>query len=529
MDTSFLSNLLPSLGSLALRLIAAALVLLIGWLISKWIAKLVLKLLQKTGLDNRIAKSSDDERVPKVEEIISSIVFYLLMLLVLIGVFQILGLTLITQPLNALLGLVFAYLPQLLGAGILIAVAWIIAVILRGLTRHILEGMNVDKHLSKDVDTENRSVSKALSEAVYWLVWLVFLLPILQALGFESLVSPLSDMFTEVLGYIPNLFAAVLILVVGWFVARIVQRVVTSFLAAVGTDGFSDRIGLGKMLGKQNLSGLLGYIVFLLILLPVLVTGLEALGIQSLTEPITSMLNTVLVAIPAIIAAAIILFLAYIGGKLLGDLVANLLEGLGFDNILVHLGLSKESGSWRVTPSQMVGYLVLFAVLLLATISAVSLLNMPALTLIVAQFTTFVWHIIIGLVIFGLGVWLASLLAGLVMDTDWPNRNMLAVAARVAIIALATAMALKQMGLADSIINMAFGLTLGAAALAVALAFGLGGQKVASRELEDWVQTIHNQPDVPAVAEVSTIPESSPEAADAADETSAADEGGDAE
>ena len=47
-------------------------------------------------------------------------------------------------------------------------------------------------------------------------------------------------------------------------------------------------------------------------------------------------------------------------------------------------------------------------------------------------------------------------------------------------------MALRQTGLADDIVNLAFGLTLGAAAVAFALAFGLGGRDVAERTLEDW-------------------------------------------
>jgi len=51
-------------------------------------------------------------------------------------------------------------------------------------------------------------------------------------------------------------------------------------------------------------------------------------------------------------------------------------------------------------------------------------------------------------------------------------------------------MALRQMGLANEIVNMAFGLLLGAVAVAVALAFGLGGREVAARGLEEWVQSI---------------------------------------
>jgi len=60
-------------------------------------------------------------------------------------------------------------------------------------------------------------------------------------------------------------------------------------------------------------------------------------------------------------------------------------------------------------------------------------------------------------------------------------------------------MALSQMGLADSIINLAFGLTLGGIALAVALAFGLGGRDVAERELESWVTAVHEEGSTTAI------------------------------
>jgi hypothetical protein len=56
----------------------------------------------------------------------------------------------------------------------------------------------------------------------------------------------------------------------------------------------------------------------------------------------------------------------------------------------------------------------------------------------------------------------------------------------VAILVLAGAMALRQMEIANEIVNLAFGLLLGAVAVAVALAFGLGGRESASRLIEEW-------------------------------------------
>ena len=62
--------------------------------------------------------------------------------------------------------------------------------------------------------------------------------------------------------------------------------------------------------------------------------------------------------------------------------------------------------------------------------------------------------------------------------------------ARVAILGLVLAMGLKSMGLADNIVNMAFGFSIGSAAIAFALAFGLGGRDAAKNLSDTWVQKL---------------------------------------
>jgi hypothetical protein len=61
---------------------------------------------------------------------------------------------------------------------------------------------------------------------------------------------------------------------------------------------------------------------------------------------------------------------------------------------------------------------------------------------------------------------------------------------RALIIGLVLAMGLRAMGIADSIVNLAFGLTLGAVAVAFALSFGLGGREAAGRLLEHWLSKL---------------------------------------
>ncbi len=169
--------------------------------------------------------------------------------------------------------------------------------------------------------------------------------------------------------------AAALILGVGWLLARIVQRIVTNLLAAVGVDGLADQVGLAKALGEQKLSGLIGLVLYVLILVPVLVASLNALALDAITRPASEMLNTFLAALPLVFAAGLVLVIAYFVGRVVSNLATGLLAGVGFNKVLVKLGVGSEPEEGARTPSEIVGNLVLVAIMLFATVEAVGLLG----------------------------------------------------------------------------------------------------------------------------------------------------------
>ncbi len=134
---------------------------------------------------------------------------------------------------------------------------------------------------------------------------------------------------------------------------------------------------------------------------------------------------------------------------------------------------------------------MLAAILLFAAIEAARQLGFGALADLLVAFTVLAGQVLLGLVIFAIGLYLANLAAAAVRATGSPQADLLAAVARAAVLVLTGAMALRQMGLANEIVNLAFGLLLGALAVAAALAFGLGGRAVAGRELEAWTQALH--------------------------------------
>jgi hypothetical protein len=244
--------------------------------------------------------------------------------------------------------------------------------------------------------------------------------------------------------------------------------------------------------GGQTLSGIIGTVLYALVLIPAIIAGLNALQIEAISSPATNMLNTLLDAIPAIFGAMIILGVTYLIAKLVANLVTNVLTSVGFNRVLALIGLGSEPTEGQRTPAEVVGYLVLIGLMLFATIEAAELLNFGIVADLVAEFLSFAGQVVLGIIIFGLGLYLANLVRSVILSTAGVQANILSRAAYLAIIILAGAMGLRQMGIADDIVNLAFGLLLGAIAVAVALAFGLGSRNIAAREVEGWFKQLRS-------------------------------------
>ena len=138
------------------------------------------------------------------------------------------------------------------------------------------------------------------------------------------------------------------------------------------------------------------------------------------------------------------------------------------------------------------GTLVLTAIILFASAEAAGQLGFDAVADIVARFLVFAGQVVLGLIILTIGLFLANAAGGAVRATGRPQSNLLAGIARTAVLVLTGAMALREMGFANDIVNLAFGLLFGAVAVAGALAFGIGGREAAAEQLRLWREKGNN-------------------------------------
>ncbi|MGB3921598.1 mechanosensitive ion channel, partial [Methanothrix sp.] len=483
------------LGPMSSNITIALIILIVGWIVALAVSSTIGKALRRTSMDEKIVRMAlGEERARSIDsnQWITRIIYYVLLFFVVVAFFEALGLTMVAQPLNAMLTVVFAYIPKLFAAILIAIVAIVLAMLLRRVILRVLRSAKVDEGLGSKAGLEGKEMplSQTIAEIVFYLVLLLFLPMVLNALSLGGLLEPLQVMMAKMLSFLPNLLAAAVILLLGWFVARIVQRILTSLLVAFGSERLSERVGLSRVLGQRGLAGLLGLVVYALILIPVLMAALQALDLVSVTGPISNMLNQILAAIPSVFGAILILAIAYVLGKIVAELATNLLAAAGFDSILVWLGLGKEPAGGEKSPSQVAGILVLAAIMLFALIEASTILNFTLMADLIYEFIIFAGQVLMGLVILALGIYLANLAYSTVMASNSSQAKILAQAARISILVFSGAVALRHMGLADEIINLAFGLLLGAIAVAIALAFGLGGREIAAQEIERWLRSL---------------------------------------
>ena len=145
-----LSQLPEIAGADIWSVVKAFAILVVGWVIAHVLAAAIRGALRKTSVDDRIAAwFLGDESVKKIdlEGAVGKVVFYIAMLFVLIAAFEVLQLTVVTEPLRGLLQQVMEYVPRLFSAGILIAVAWLIATGLKLVTARALAASQFEKRV----------------------------------------------------------------------------------------------------------------------------------------------------------------------------------------------------------------------------------------------------------------------------------------------------------------------------------------------------------------------------------------------
>ncbi|MGX1589931.1 mechanosensitive ion channel [Glutamicibacter sp. NPDC055491] len=381
---------------------------------------------------------------------------------------------------------------------IILIITWLVARIIRWAAAKLV---NRVKFLQKQ-GNDGEQIGQSLGKVAGLIVWLFGLVAILQVFALSEVLSPVQGMLGGVMAFIPNLIGAGFIFFIGYVIANIVRQLLRTGLGTVDFSGLVRKVTPGNepvdevqsRESQAKIVDIIANIVFALILLVVAISALQVLGIAAISEPAQQMLQLVFTAIPQVIMALALLAVGILIAKFVGQLLESTLHGVGTDTVVAQWGVVPEGKS----ASGIIAGIVKIAIVLFFGVMAAQMLNFPAITNILNEILALGGKILFGAAIIAAGFVIANVIGRFLGDTTASK------IIRYTAIALFVAMGLKYMGIADSIINMAFGAIVIGAALAAALAFGLGGRDAAARTLKKMeAQQATNGPD-------STPPASNP-------------------
>ncbi len=508
--TQTMVNYMGSGAAWVIRLFLAVMVLIVGYIFSKIAAKVVRQVLITGDFDQRLGKAlgldglTDGGEKPKrrIAQIIETLLFWVLMLVFVIFSLEVLGDTTISMVLQNVLTQMGMAIPKILKAFLILAGAWILALIAKYMAVKAMRKFQLGEKIEKVMEgeelgaKEKADVIESFGNFVFYFIILLSLLPFLEALELNALVDPLKVMFSKVLSYVPNLIMAAAVLVGGYFLARLAERVAANFALAAGINRFIEGMQFETVLKSLNMARIIGTVVFLALMVPILGLSFQILDLPIITGVFAIMMNKVAAAIPMVLGAFVLFILGLILGRYLGDLVAKVLADVGFDVILSRIGFDRfepkkgeESG---FTLSGVAGNLVAAVVVLFFVMEGFRMMNMVLIADAVDKLILYVPNVLIAFVILGLGFYLAGVVEEMATRSFASEATLEAsvvgIILRYAIIVFAFFMAFDELRIAHTVVTNAFSIILGTIGLGLALAFGLGGRDHAAGYVDKLIK-----------------------------------------
>ena len=376
-----------------------------------------------------------------------------------------------------------AFVPDLLGALLVLLIGWLIARGIKMLVVKLMRKTTWDERVFGRDNIEDTNVF--VGNIFYYLIMIIVLLIVLEILGISEVLAPLENMLNEFLLFIPNLIGAFLIAFIGYVLAKFVANLIN--IGGGIIDRWIDKTGFKD---TDRLVEIVRKLVFIIIFIPFLIQAFNTLQLDAISEPANDILYGFTEIIGEIVIAALILLVFIWGGKFLANFLEDLFKSMGLDRAAEKIQLHNMIGTGQ-SLSKILANLIYFFLVFFGIITAVEILGLSRLTEILTQILEVTGQILFGLVILAIGNYISLLIYNTMTRTG--KNNFIASVVRWSSLALFIAISLRTMGIANEIVQLAFGLILGAIAVAVALSYGLGGREAAGEHFRDIIQKFRSE------------------------------------
>lgn len=360
-------------------------------------------------------------------------------------------------------------LSGVIAAILILIIGWFIAGFIKRMTTKLIKKTGIDDKLK----SSSLKLSSFVGKLLYFLVMIFVFMLALGKLGLTEVLDPIKNLLNGFTNYIPNIIGAGLVAYIGYMLATIVSELVE--LSGDTIKKFTPKLKLPENLDVVKI---LKKVVFIFVFIPLLISAFHILDMKAISEPATSMLSSFFEAIPRIIVATLIILIFVFVGRFVAQLLKELLQSLNIDGLVSKMNISEYVGTKSV--AKLISNIAYALIVVFGMLTAFEKLEFTQLTEIIDTVLAYAGKILFGIVIIGIGLIISNLFT---KALNSKNNPFVVSIVKISIIAIFLAIGLRSMGIADEIVNLAFGITLGTVALTVVLSFGLGGREAAGKQM----------------------------------------------
>ncbi|NQN48898.1 mechanosensitive ion channel [Streptococcus suis] len=253
---------------------------------------------------------------------LGQLAYFLVILFFLPSILSGLNISSTVDPISSMFEKFFAFIPNMIAAGLILFVGTFFCKFIKGLLTGVLERLDIDAWYTKvtgqvKLPFDSQQIISVLSTVVYVLIFIPILTLALETLGITSISQPIVTILNQVIGILPNILVALILIAVGSFVAKLIGNLLENLLETAGINNYSKYL-FAKEEVNFELSAIITQVVRAIIIVFFFIQAIQVLNL----EVFNSVGSALLAYLPSLISALAIVILAIIAS----NLVANFLQ-----------------------------------------------------------------------------------------------------------------------------------------------------------------------------------------------------------
>ncbi|WP_105207760.1 mechanosensitive ion channel [Streptococcus suis] len=323
--TNIIDSLFYPLLSALPGVIRMIVLVIIAFSLASLLRKLTLSGLNKIQFSQKLQEwgvIKPEDNGQSLIKTLGQLVYFLVILFFLPSILSGLNISSTVDPISSMFEKFFAFIPNMIAAGLILFVGTFFCKFIKGLLTGVLERLDIDTWYAKVTGQEKlpidtKQLISVLSTVVYVLIFIPILTLALETLGITSISQPIVTILNQVIGILPNVLVALILIAVGSFVAKLIGNLLENLLETAGINNYSKYL-FAKEDANFELSAIITQVVRAIIIVFFFIQAIQVLNL----EVFNSVGSALLAYLPSLISALAIVILAIIAS----NLVANFLQ-----------------------------------------------------------------------------------------------------------------------------------------------------------------------------------------------------------